>query len=72
VALEIIEALEHDLAGQTSIVAIRKLVHDRECLVNSADWSPGLKEATINSIQIAAEDRVEQIRSSRGESSNQS
>jgi hypothetical protein len=70
VALEIIEALEHDLAGLTSIVAIRKLVHDRECLVNSAEWSPGLKEATINSIQIAAQDRVEQIRSSRGEASN--
>ena len=72
VALEIIEALEHDLAGQTSIVAIRKLVHDRQCLINSADWSPGLKEATINSIQIAAEERVEQIRASRGEAINHS
>jgi hypothetical protein len=72
VALEIIEALEHDLAGQTSIVAIMKLVHDRGCLVNSAEWSQSLKEATINSIQKAAQDRVEQIRASRAEASNYS
>ena len=72
VALEIIEALEHDLVSQTSIVAIRKLVHDRECLVKSAEWSQSLKEATINSIQIAAQDRVEQIRASRAEANNYS
>ncbi|MFM7562021.1 MAG: hypothetical protein ACKO81_03185 [Planctomycetota bacterium] len=72
VAMKILEAFESDVAGMTSVVAIRKLVHDRECLINSSQWSSSLKEATRHSVQLAAEDRVEEIRSSRGEGSNRS
>jgi hypothetical protein len=72
IAMEILEAFESDVAGMTSVAAIRKLVHDRECLINSAQWSSSLKEATRHSVQLAAEDRVEEIRASRGEGSNRS
>ncbi|MFO0264652.1 MAG: hypothetical protein ACK53V_23740, partial [Planctomycetota bacterium] len=72
VAMEILEAFESDVVGMTSVAAIRKLVHDRECLINSSQWSSSLKEATRHSVQLAAEDRVEEIRSSRGEGSNRS
>jgi len=71
-AMEILEAFESDVAGITSVAAIRKLVHDRECLINSSQWSSSLKEATRHSMQLAAEDRVEEIRASRGEGSNRS
>ena len=72
VAMEILEAFESDVAEMTSVAAIRKLVHDRECLINSSQWSSSLKEATRHSVQLAAEDRVEEIRSSHGEGSNRS
>jgi hypothetical protein len=72
VAMQILEAFEADVAGMTSVAAIRKLVHDRDCLINSSQWSSSLKEATRHSVQLAAEDRVEEIRSSRGEGSNRS
>jgi hypothetical protein len=70
--MEILEAFESDVAGMTSVAAIRKLVYDRECLINSSQWSSSLKEATRHSVQLAAEDRFDEIRSSRGEGSNRS
>lgn len=69
-AKHILSAFESDVVGLKSVNEVKKLAHDRQKLIHTAEWSEDMKLSTIDAIMLAADNRIADIRATRGENSN--